>query len=486
MELRLTETTHISTTDALRFETRSNKTLVVSPQTGGYIVLEDTRILEALQRLESGLTLSELSQQWTGERDELRKNVLKLFERGILSLDLHAYGTSSSRPGSKELKVLSPKSAANNYPVLGIFHVHNYCNLACTYCYTIEEGISRAKLSLELMKRFIDQHAALPTRFSALEFHGGEPTMAFKEIEAATDYAVEVHRQLGKPLSFSIQTNAYSLTPAIIEFLKKHAFKVRVSVDGSKETHDRFRVNRGGKGSYDKVVAGIRQLQAAGINPFAVCVVHRSNVDQIIEMYEAMAALEVASIRFLPVFKTLNAKESDWLDGDTYFNAYFGLIKHLAQQGRAGRKLIPLSNLIAGELGSLRSFKREYMCMRGPCGAGTNMIAIDVNGDLYPCEEMIGKPEFVIGNLTKDSLKESLDTHPLMHTLKTRHVEEIPECNTCTWKQMCHGGCVHKSYTHFKRLDRKSEHCSYYKKIYQELIWLEAEQPGSWEALRGA
>jgi uncharacterized protein len=45
---------------------------------------------------------------------------------------------------------------------------------------------------------------------------------------------------------------------------------------------------------------------------------------------------------------------------------------------------------------------------------------------------------------------------------------------------------VHKSYTHFKRLDRESEHCSYYKKIYRELIWLEIKQPGSWDLLATA
>jgi radical SAM protein with 4Fe4S-binding SPASM domain len=124
--------------------------------------------------------------------------------------------------------------------------------------------------------------------------------------------------------------------------------------------------------------------------------------------------------------------------------------------------------------------------MRNPCGAGVNMITVDVNGDLYPCEEMVGKPEFVIGNLADTSVREAIDTSPVVQKLRERHVEEIPECSRCTWKQLCHGGCVHKSYTHFKRLDRESEHCSYYKRIYEELIWLEQAEPGSWDALSPA
>jgi uncharacterized protein len=327
--------------------------------------------------------------------------------------------------------------------------------------------------------------AALPTASTTFEFHGGEPTMAFGHIAEVVSYAVDVFRERGKPVSFSIQTSAYSLNRKMVDFFQDHNFKVRVSVDGTKKTHDRFRLTPQGNGSYDKVIAGIRMLQEAGLNPHAVCVVHRHNVDQIIDMYESIAALGVPGVRFLPVFKTGNATERDWLDGETYFSAYFNLIEHITERAYRGEKICPLPNLVAGELNSVSSFKREYMCMRGPCGAGTNMITLDVNGDLYPCEEMLGKPEFVIGNLSRDSIKDSLDRHPLMSTLRARHVDEIEECNKCTWKQMCHGGCVHKSYTHFKRLDRESEHCSYYKQIYRALIWLEEDRPGAGDLLRG-
>jgi len=307
--------------------------------------------------------------------------------------------------------------------------------------------------------------------------------MAFPQIKEAVEYAIARYGTTKKKLFFSIQSNAYSLTREMIRFFAEHHFGVRVSLDGTKQTHDAQRVTHAKTGSYDRVVAGIRGLQESGINPGAVCVVHNRNVHQLIEMYDSMTSLGVSGIRFLPVFKSGNAKDQDWMDGDTYFDAYFGLLKHMAKLGRTGRPICKLPNLIAGELGSLTSFQRNYMCMRGPCGAGTNMIAIDTNGDLYPCEEMIGKPIFRIGNVTYDSIQSCLDTHPVMKQLKERHVDHIPECERCVWKQMCHGGCVHKSYTHFKRFDRESEHCSYYKKIYRELIWLEALEPGTWEIL---
>ncbi|HEY7594852.1 MAG TPA: radical SAM protein [Actinophytocola sp.] len=473
MRLSLTADTRVGPADDLRFEERGSHTLVVSPGTGGWVVTDDRSEVDALRTLE----LTTL-----GELDVIAPDrVAELFQRGLVTVDGKGFGTSSARVEGLEL--LAPKSTANTYPVLGVFHVHNWCNLACTYCYTIEDGVPREQLKLELMCKAVDELVALPTPFTSLEFHGGEPTMALKDIRQVVAYAKEVYARAGKKVVFSIQTNGFNLSDKVCDFLAENNFSVRVSLDGTPEMHDEFRVDRRGKGSYKGVVRGIRRLQDKGIAVHAVCVVHAGNTDRIVEMYDSMAELDVASIRFLPVFQSGNAGEEEWLSGEVYFESYFSVVKHVAARARAGAKVVPLANLQAGELGSLRSFRREYMCMRNPCGAGVNMITVDTNGDLYPCEEMVGKPEFVIGNLAETDIRTAIDTSPVVTRLRERHVEEIDECNSCTWKQLCHGGCVHKSYTHFKALDRESEHCSYYKRIYQELIWLDVEEPGTWDLL---
>lgn len=483
MRLSLSAQTEIAASDRLRFENRGAHTLAVSPATGGWIVTRKPAVTALLRRLGDGTTTTTLGEieRGTGDEAVTRDDIKELFQRGVLTLDRIAYGTSSAR--SPQLQIISPKSAHNTYPVLGVFHVHNWCNLACTYCYTIEDGVEPQRLRRDLMFKAVDELLELPTPFTSLEFHGGEPTMAMPDIRAVTEYAERAYERAGKRLSFSIQTNGYNLSAKTCDFLAEHRFSVRVSIDGTPEAHDETRVDHRGRGSYRGVVKGIRRLQAAGVPVHAVCVVHTGNVDRLRAMYDSMASLDVDSIRFLPVFKTGHAGEDDWLDGDRYFEAYFDLVRHVAALGRAGAHVVPLANLQAGELGSLRSFRREYMCMRNPCGAGVNMVTVDTNGDLYPCEEMIGKPEFVIGNLAETTIREAIDTSPVVRTLRERHVDEIDECVSCTWKQHCHGGCVHKSYTHFKRLDRESEHCSYYKRIYRELIWLEVDEPGSWKAL---
>lgn len=488
MRLKITLDSVVESTDRYVIEVRNGLSLVVAPATGGWILTNDLGEIALLKWLSTSgaVSLREISSHHIQilRQKELVDVIKKFLQRGLVSLDNTIVCTSSAKTNKQ--KIISLKSLHNNYPVLAIFHMHNWCNLGCTYCYTIDDSLEKRKrLSVEHMQRVVDQMLDLPTKSSTFEFHGGEPTMAISDIKTITNYALRKSHETGKKVYFSIQTNGYNLRESVCDFLADNNFAVRVSLDGTSETHDDFRKDNLGKGSYSMVVKGIRQLQRRGVAVHAVCVVHEKNVLRMIEMYDAMAQLNVASIRFLPVFKTGKAGMETWLTGERYFESYFELVRHVALIGRRGEAVTPLPNLVAGEIGSLRSFRREYMCMRNPCGAGINMIAVDVNGDIYPCEEMIGKKEFLVGNVENNGIREIVDNSPVIKMLRTRHVDEIEECSTCTWKQMCHGGCVHKSYTHFKRLDRESEHCSYYKKIYKELIWLEAQHPGSWDSIEG-
>lgn len=473
--MKLNKDTLLSIVDNLYFESRESKTLIVSPLNGGYSLLENNHpflsLLKSL-KVNQPQKLSLLC-----KKPELFfKEIQHFFYRGIIALNHQVFATSSTKISDPLHKAITPVADPHTFPVLCIFHVHNYCNLACQYCYTIEEGITKEKLSVELMKKAVDEFYALPTQYTTFEFHGGEPSMAFSEIKEVVLYARKIYGDR-KKVNFSIQTNAFALSKDMVDFFHEHCFSVRVSLDGTEETHNSFRHTHKKFGSYQRVKQGILALMSKGITPHLVTVVHQGNVKKMIEMHESMSALGAKSVRYLPMFKSPLADNSLWINGDTFFHHYFQLIQHIVQKFNEGKKLAGLPNLVAGEIGSLTSFTRNYMCMRNPCGAGINMVSLDINGDIYPCEEMIGKEQFIIGNLHQDTFKKVLSQNPLNLFLKERNVENIQECQKCTWKQFCHGGCIHKSYAHFKQLDRESEFCSYYKKIYNELIWLQEKHP---------
>lgn len=487
----LKEESRISVPSRLFSEPRKNKTLFVSPDSGGFIVLSTENEIHKLMNdildyvnANENMSVKSLSQRLSMDLNAIYKATEMLFKKGMVAINSYCLSTTSSCFEKTNLRLIKPDSSLNISPVLCVFHLHNYCNLSCRYCYSVEEIVDKHKMDVTLMKKAVDEFADFPTNSTTFEFHGGEPLMAHNEIEQICEYALKKYQLRSKVIKFSIQTNGTLLSESIIKLLKKYNFSIRISIDGFKESHDKFRVTNAGKPTYDLIKDNIITLSNYCDDLSAVCVVHRENVQEMIKLYDAMNNLPVKTIRFLPMFKSGRATENMWVDGKTYFNNYIGLIKHILKLSDSGKKITPLINLILGELNSLMSFKRSYMCMRGQCGAGKSMISLDVNGDIYPCEEMTGKEFFKLGSYYNTTIKDVLENGSnILTAIKNRNVYSIDECKKCPWRQLCHAGCIHKSFSHYGSLDKKSDYCEYFKHIFRELIWLEEENSGAWKKL---
>jgi MoaA/NifB/PqqE/SkfB family radical SAM enzyme len=132
----------------------------------------------------------------------------------------------------------------------------NYdCNLRCAYCVAKSgPNVPRRALGLANVQRLVDEAVALG--FDHVFFTGGEPFL-LNDIYAMLAYA-------SARVKTTVLTNAMILRGTRLERLTAVAndnLIVQVSLDGGRpEDHDAYR----GAGSWEKTVAGIRALQAAG------------------------------------------------------------------------------------------------------------------------------------------------------------------------------------------------------------------------------
>jgi MoaA/NifB/PqqE/SkfB family radical SAM enzyme len=132
----------------------------------------------------------------------------------------------------------------------------NYdCNLRCSYCVAKSSpNAPRRALGLANVKRLVDEAVALG--FDHVFFTGGEPFI-LNEIYDMLAYA-------SARVTTTVLTNAMILRGSRLERLaaiRHDNLIVQVSLDGGRpEDHDAYR----GAGSWEKAVAGIRLLQAAG------------------------------------------------------------------------------------------------------------------------------------------------------------------------------------------------------------------------------
>src|SRR5208282_4657267 len=155
----------------------------------------------------------------------------------------------------------------------GAFHVMTkpvgpICNLDCKYCFYLEKerlypSDESFRMSDAVLERYVRQYIeAQDVPEVNLAWQGGEPTLLgvgfFRRV-------VELQKQYcpaGKRVTNAIQTNAVLLDDEWCEFLRDNGFLVGVSIDGPREMHDRYRVDKEGHPTFDRVMRGLELLKS--------------------------------------------------------------------------------------------------------------------------------------------------------------------------------------------------------------------------------
>ena len=103
------------------------------------------------------------------------------------------------------------------------------------------------------------------------------------------------------------------------------------------------------------------------------------------------------------------------------------------------------------------------------CGACKSEIAIDSNGDVYPCQ-MLLKKEFLITNIKKDSWQDDLKRSKV-YALFNQNVLKIDECKDCVYKFICGNGCKALCKNLYGKINRKNYFmCDYFKEEARSYI----------------
>lgn len=317
--------------------------------------------------------------------------------------------------------------------------VGDFCNLRCQYCfYNTKDQSTRTVMSDELLEKFLVEYMELFSGHLFFIWHGGEPLLAGlrffeKVLELQTRYLKE-----GQTIKNAIQTNATLVDDKWADFFKVHDFKVGVSLDGGKESHDHFRLNHGNGGSFDRVVRGIKTLHRHGVEPGIIQTLTRDNTVRVSEDFNFFANI-------------LGAKRwgvNDFFDVDTINQAMVGqsitneeltsflkaYIDMWLTQDDGKVQIREIENFMAGVLG-----KRASSCTFN--GACTGYFCLEYDGKIYPCDRLSNRSELLFGNLASQSLIDILNGETRLkyaQDVNTLH----SDCVSCEWQRACHNGCT--------------------------------------------
>lgn len=174
-----------------------------------------------------------------------------------------------------------------------------FCNLDCRYCYLPDRN------NLEIMSQVVLEQAVhqvfsadLPASKLSLVWHAGEPLVVPIDWYVDAFACVAGYNRQQVALEHHFQTNAVLINERWCEFIKQHDVKVGVSVDGPQQLHDLARRDRKGRGTFERVLAGVFRLQDAGIPFHVICVLTYESLDHADEICDFFAHLGVMQVGF--------------------------------------------------------------------------------------------------------------------------------------------------------------------------------------------
>ena len=353
-------------------------------------------------------------------------------------------------------------------------HVAHTCNLNCSYCFASQGRYQgeRALMSFEVGKRAMDFliENSGTRRNLEVDFFGGEPLMNFEMVKKLVAYCREQEKIHNKNFRFTMTTNGVLIDDDVIDFCNKECHNVVLSLDGRKEVNDRFRVDLAGNGSYDRIVPKFQEFvkKRGDKNYYMRGTYTHFNTDFTNDIFH-MADLGFTELSMEPVVcDPSDPSALTEADLPILKEQYEILAKEMIKRDREGRGFTFYHYMI-----DLTGGPCIYKRISG-CGSGTEYMAVTPWGDLYPCHQFVGDPNYKLGNVW-----DGVTNTALRDEFKLCNVYARPDCKDCWARLYCAGGCaanalhatgdIHGTYEYGCKVFRKRMECALMMQVAQRL-----------------
>ncbi|MBE0416708.1 MAG: 12,18-didecarboxysiroheme deacetylase [Coriobacteriia bacterium] len=366
--------------------------------------------------------------------------ISKLYCGAVEPGDVLRYDRDSSKLPSELLQFARDKK-----PVV-VWNCTQRCNLKCVHCYAQSEDRDYAgEMSTEEAKVMIDDLAEFGA--PVLLFSGGEPTIRKDLVEL-------MHYAKGRGMRVVISTNGTLITA---ERAKQYAevglSYVGVSLDGGKETHDKF---RGLPGSFEKAIAGIRNARDAGIKVGLRMTINKRNWADIPEIFKVMEEENIPRACFYHLVYTGRGSElmKEDLDHAETRQAVRLIMDHTKAMFDKGLEpeVLTVDNHADGPFVYMELLKEDperaeevlqLLQWNQGNSSGNGIACVSWNGEVYPDQFW---RHFSMGNVRQRPFSEiwtdvSGDTEQseLMAKLKDKRPHVKGRCARCSWLSICGG-----------------------------------------------
>jgi uncharacterized protein len=339
------------------------------------------------------------------------------------------------------------------------------CNIDCTYCFFLSKEAlypnDKSRMSAATLETYIRQllesHRVPQV---TVAWQGGEPTLMKVGFFRKAVEIVEKYRRPGQAVKHTCQTNGMLLDDEWCRFFKQHDFLVGLSVDGPRELHDVYRIDRKKNGTFDRVMNGWRHLRKHDVDFNILCTVNAVNEKHGRDVYRFFRdQLGAQWIQFIPIVEraneqTLAIANLGWSERPgkkrlLYTQTGDKVTERSVGSEQYGKFLVDVfEEWVRHDVGTVyvqlfdvtleAFFGRHLLCIHAPtCGYGP---ALEHNGDLYACDHFV-EPDFRLGNIHETHMQQLIASPAQRKFGQSKRDTLTAQCRSCQVRNWCNGGC---------------------------------------------
>ncbi len=341
-----------------------------------------------------------------------------------------------------------------------VWNLTKKCNLTCQHCYIDASSDYTDELTTKEAMDLIDQIAFAGVR--VILFSGGEPLLR-KDLFELNAYVK------ARGLRTCLSSNGCLINPVIGQRIKEAGFEyVGISIDGTKMTHDRF---RGITGAFDWAIEGIRILKEYGVRRGIRFTLNKENVFDLPSVIEL--AVKEGIERFCMYHLVYSGRATSKMD--ITIEERIRVIDYLIERTLFFEKLginmeilttdnhcdgVYIYKYIQKNMPEKTEEIKQLLKMSKGCSAGTKIINIGPEGNIYPCQFW---QKGCLGNIRDTSLKDIISNTDNELLYKLKHKKEFlgGKCLECSDNDLCHG-CRIRAYSTYNNYWAEDPVCYIY------------------------
>lgn len=314
------------------------------------------------------------------------------------------------------------------------------CNLRCRYCFYLDHcdfypESTVHHMSDQVLEQMIRTYMGTRQPQYSFGWQGGEPTLLGVDFFRRVVQLQQKHGYSGASVGNGVQTNGTLITDEMARHFAKYQFLLGVSLDGPAEIHNKYRLTRGGKGSHELVMRGLRRLRENHAEFNILTLVSESNVRHPREVYRYLCDHEYLFHQYIPCVEADPQRQllPFAITAEQWGEFMCGIFDEWKE--RDTRRV------------SVRLFDSVLMLLvegvRNVCHLGRDCrqyFVVEYNGDVFPCDFYVETP-LKLGNLLRESWT-TLQNSPVYADFGALKTQWHPTCDSCRFAAICSGDCL--------------------------------------------